>query len=93
MAKVLQVMGNLVKKITHNLDMTSHRITNLAAPVDGTDAANKQYIDENALLKTGGTMTGAVTLNGVKLTEGVDYGPEVPADLEKGRIFWVEVTK
>lgn len=31
-----------------NTDMTGHKIANLAAPSDSTDAANKQYVDEHA---------------------------------------------
>lgn len=31
-----------------NTDMTGHKIANLAAPSDPTDAANKQYVDEHA---------------------------------------------
>ena len=43
---------------------------------------------DDALPRTGGTMSGALTVNGVILTEGVDYGTELPAAGTKGRLFF-----
>ena len=38
--------------------MGLHKITNLAMPVEGTDAASRNYVFINFLPKTGGTLTG-----------------------------------
>lgn len=40
------------------------------------------------LLKSGGAMTGAITTKGIILTKGVDYGPDLPANPEEGRLFF-----
>ena len=53
-----------------------------------TAAENAQ---KNALLKSGGEMTGAVKLKGIHLTKDVDYGKEFPEDAEEGRLFFLEV--
>lgn len=45
----------------------------------------------SVLTKAGGEMTGPVTLNGIHLTPGVDYGKEFPADAKEGRLFFMEV--
>lgn len=49
---------------------------------EAKDTANE------ALPRTGGVMTGNVTLNGITLTEGVDYGTELPTPGKKGRLFF-----
>ena len=49
------------------LDMTNHKITNVATPTSNSDAATKQYADTK-LAKTGGTMTGAINMGGEKIT-------------------------
>jgi hypothetical protein len=45
---VLSVTGTGVSSIAGNLDMTSNNITNLAEPVNSTDAATKNYVDSVA---------------------------------------------
>jgi hypothetical protein len=45
---VLSVTGTGVSSIAGNLDMTSNNIINLASPVNSTDAATKQYVDDVA---------------------------------------------
>ena len=45
---VLSVTGTGVSSIAGDLDMTSNNIINLAAPVNSTDAATKQYVDDVA---------------------------------------------
>ncbi len=45
---VLSVTGTGVSSIGGNLDMTSNNIINLATPVNSTDAATKQYVDDVA---------------------------------------------
>ncbi len=47
-AGVLSVTGTGVSSIAGNLDMTSNNIINLATPVNSTDAATKQYVDDVA---------------------------------------------
>jgi hypothetical protein len=45
---VLSVTGTGTSSIAGNLDMTANYIINLAAPVNSTDAATKQYVDDVA---------------------------------------------
>ena len=45
---VLSVTGTGVSSIAGNLDMTSNTIINLATPVNSSDAATKQYVDDVA---------------------------------------------
>jgi len=60
--------------MTGNLNLGGFRILAVAAPVAGGDAATKDYVDTNTLLKSGGVMTGALTFGanssvaGFKLT-------------------------
>lgn len=53
-----------------------------------TTADEAKNIANAALPRTGGVMTGNVTLNGITLTEGVDYGTELPTPGKKGRLFF-----
>ncbi len=43
-----------------------------------------------ALPKTGGTMTGTMTVNGIVLTEGKDYGDSLPETGVKGQLFFLK---
>lgn len=49
--------------MTGSLSMGTNQITSLGAPVAGTDAANKTYVDTK-VTKTGDTMTGNLTMSG-----------------------------
>lgn len=90
-----QLVPNVVDKrgdtMTGALSMSGHRITGVAAPTADSDAANKKYVDEK-FPETGAELSG-VTLNGVTLTEGEDYGKSVPANLPAGKLFFVEVVE
>jgi len=60
---------------TTALSMSSNKITSLATPTAGTDAANKQYVDDQAALKlslSGGTMSGALAMGGKAITGVLD---------------------
>ena len=46
-----------------------------------------------AVPASGGKMTGAITLKGIYLTEGVDYGTSFPTDVAKGKLFLKKVVK
>ena len=65
--------------ITAELDMTNHKIIELADPTLLTDATNKRYVDSNAginqatadglyLQKSGGTLTGELNMGDNKIT-------------------------
>lgn len=45
--------------------------------------------DENYVSTSGGTMKGTITLNGIILTEGIDYGDTLP-DPENGKLFFLK---
>ena len=55
---------------------------------EGVYSPSDHNHDDTYLKVSGGTMTGAVTLKGIHLTEGVDYGETFPDDAKIGRIFW-----
>lgn len=58
-------------KVLKTLNADSHSITNLPAPTNGGDAANKTYVDDQDALKlslTGGTMSGNIDMGGHNLS-------------------------
>ena len=66
-------------RMTTDFDMAEHRIINVGAPISGTDAATKSYVDSHA---GGGQSGGDTVLQGTALfnsdgtithVEGVDY--------------------
>lgn len=42
----------------------------------------------NKLNKSGGTMTGAITTKGIKLTSGTDFGSSLPSSLQSNQLFF-----
>lgn len=57
------------------------------------DTANSAAKTANAALpKAGGAMTGAVTMKGIILTSGVDYGDSLPSTVTAGKLFFKKVT-
>lgn len=50
-------------------------------------------IVDTLLPKSGGTMTGSVTMNGVALTENEDYGDTFPETASPGKIFFKNETE
>ena len=73
-----------------DLDMVEHRIINVGAPVSGTDAVNKTYVDS---LEGGGTvLRGTATFNSdgrITLVEGIDYSAVAAAALANVNILLV----
>lgn len=54
-----------------------------------TPAEIKSDIGANGYLPTsGGTMTGAVTTKGIKLTSGTDFGSSLPSSLQTNQLFF-----
>lgn len=51
-----------------DVDMNSHKITELANPASANDAVNKNYVDTTFLKLAGGTMTGAIAMGSQKIT-------------------------
>lgn len=49
--------------------------------------ANVKETADGALQTAGGTMTGTLKTRGVVLTYGVDYGEELPATAQEGKLF------
>lgn len=59
--------------------------------VDAHTAANEAQTRANeALPKTGGLMTGAVTMKGIRLTSGTDYGDTLPTNPAVGQLFFLD---
>lgn len=55
------------------------------------DATTKKYVDDGLsgkLNKSGGTMTGAITTKGIKLTSGTDFGSSLPSSLQSNQLFF-----
>lgn len=55
-----------------NISMSNEKIISLGDPVNGTDAANKNYVDTslgNYLPLAGGTMSGAISMGRSKITD------------------------
>jgi len=57
--------------------MNSQKITGLAVPTDGSDAATKYYADNTLIINTAninsiGVATSSVSLNGYKITNLAD---------------------
>ena len=77
-------------RMTSNLDMAEHRIINLGAPVSGTDAVNKTYVDS---LEGGGiVLRGTATFNSdgtITHVGGVDYPSVASAALANVNILLV----
>ena len=62
------------------INMTGNTFTNVSSPVDDHDAANKAYVDNAGISKTGGEMLGHLDMNNFRLT-GLPPGvPEVGSD-------------
>lgn len=81
--------------MTGNLLMNGYKVAGVGTPTEDGDAANKAYVDENsgkgALPTSGGTMTGAVRMNGIFLTPGKDFFDEEPSTVEENRLIFVKV--
>lgn len=69
-------------------------------PFDTTLTKSGNFADAKAtgdaikqrLSISGGSMTGAVTVRGIILTEDVDYGTSFPSSPKKGQLFFKKVT-
>lgn len=70
-------------------DGSTSRSINITPEKIGAATADHGHTaaDVGALPASGGKMTGAITLKGVYLTEGVDYGDEFPSTAPKGKLF------
>ena len=69
------VFAASITKFYGDIDMQSHKITNLATPTSNNDATTKSYVDtqvsSSAITKlslTGGTMLGNINMDGRKIT-------------------------
>lgn len=54
-----------------------------------TDYVKKTEIG-NYLARSGGTMTGTLTVKGIKLTAGTDYGSALPENPAEGQLFFLD---
>ena len=55
----------------------------------GRTAETAKTTADNALPRSGGTMSGAVTFSGIVLKEGVDYGDALPETVIPGKLFFL----
>lgn len=78
--RLAAAFGKLAKAV---VDLIAH-IGNKANPHSVTAS------QIGALPKTGGTMTGTMTVNGIVLTEGKDYGDTLPETGVKGQLFFLK---
>lgn len=62
--------------------------TNAATAAEARANLGIDIIVDTLLPKSGGTMTGSVTMNGVVLTEGEDYGDTFPETASPGKLFF-----
>ena len=58
------------------------------ADFDGSDDVTLEQM--GAMPLDGGAFSGGVTLRGMKLTEGVDYGDNLPTTGEEGQLFFLK---
>jgi hypothetical protein len=63
--------------------------SNIQTQLNGKAASSHSH---NYLPLTGGSLTNTLTVKGVVLTEGVDYGTSLPAAGTEGRIFFKKVS-
>ena len=81
-------------RMTTDFDMAEHRIINVGAPVSGTDAATKAYVDSHTGGQSGGdtVLQGTATFNSdstITHVEGVDYSSVAAAALTNKNILLV----
>lgn len=81
----------LGKETGEQFESMGQALNDMRQSLSETDAA-LQELENKALLKTGGTMTGAVTLNGIYLTPGEDFGDEWPENPPDNKLFFKKVT-
>lgn len=62
--------------------------TNAATAAEARANLGIDTIVDTLLPKSGGTMTGSVTMNGVALTENEDYGDTFPETASPGKLFF-----
>lgn len=94
----MSIQGNVVGNITPRADFAQTDPTKPDYIKNKPDtAAIKKTAEEakkaadGALPLSGGTMTGAVTMKGMYLTRGVDFGSEWPVEgLSDGRLFLID---
>lgn len=90
--------GNVLTGI-NNLFVKGAYVKVIVNATDGVayiqNADTNGYLEarlDTVLPLSGGTLTGQVKMNGIVLTEGVDYGTSLPAAGTKGRMFYVKVS-
>ena len=94
----MSIQGNVVGNIAPRADFAQTDPTKPDYIKNKPDtAAIKKTAEEakkaadGALPITGGTMTGALTIKGMYLTGGVDYGDTFPVEgLTDGRLFFID---
>lgn len=70
------------------------QLKNIYSPTDSSDATNKQYVDtavDGKLSKSGGTITGQLTLNGKLILSSATYGNTLPSSGVAGQVFFKKI--
>lgn len=85
-----QIVACIVSLGTGGITGIVSQLSKAAVQAESDTAKNALSIAKAALPKTGGTMTGAVKLKGIRLTFGVDYGDTPPANPVVGQLFFLD---
>lgn len=82
---------NSSEKLSVAFGKIAKAIVSLISHLSNTTNPHKVTASQTgAVPTTGGTMTGALTTKGIKLTSGTDYGKTLPASGTAGQIFFLE---
>lgn len=90
--EALTAAGNALTAANNAQTTADEAHTAIGEHAENKDNPHEVTCDQiGAANKNGDTMIGTLTVNGLILTEGVDYGSELPEAGTKGRLFFKKV--